>query len=66
MSTNPADEFAARKRIQREKHPVHIGPLDTSVWNGVSQVRHYVENRLKLKTIPSTADPCQDTDNKTV
>ncbi|KAI4705142.1 hypothetical protein J4E81_000021 [Alternaria sp. BMP 2799] len=31
MSTNPADEVAARKRAEREKNPIHIEQLDASV-----------------------------------
>lgn len=39
MSTNPADEVAARKLLEREKNPIHIEQLDASVLAGASQVR---------------------------
>jgi len=39
MSTNPADEVAARKRAEREKNPIHIEQLDASVLAGTFLVK---------------------------
>jgi len=66
MSTNPADEVAARKRHERETNPIHIERLDTNVLAGASRVRQRIESFLKLKTISSAAEGYGHTIDQTV
>jgi len=66
MSTNPADEVAARKRREREKNPIHIEQLDASVMAGASRVRQCIESSLKLKTVSSATEGYGHTIDQTV